>query len=375
MQNIIFFKPARQVENTGDLLINKVAIDLLTKHGDVVVDNTSSPEWFVNELRETNGVEILTTYSKNPLWLFLIKAMLGRAASGKQKRYFLFYPPGHVSKRGARNAVSSTLDLGKIWLLNKLGCKISTVGFTSGPFDKVNAHLERSRSKCHHYYGVRDYHSLALVNDLKFKNVHYFPDFAWAFSPRKTSLGMEPNNNIVVSFRSNKYGSTHNKEYLKPILTHLLALLKSQNFKGFKVSCVYQVEYDRLPAMELKEELSKFCEVDIVDKKLTLDEAAEIYSNTTYVISNRLHVLLLALQCGATPLPLVHKSDNRKITSIFEDNGLDNLILNTQEDPEVNIAKVNQVIQDTSMLDNQLRTVVSRNTARLAEELDKLFVM
>jgi polysaccharide pyruvyl transferase WcaK-like protein len=375
MQNIIFFKPARQVENTGDLLINKVAIDLLTKHGDVVVDNTSSPEWFVNELRETKGVEILTKYSTNPLWLFLIKALLGRAASGKQKRYFLFYPPGHVSKRGPRNAVSSTLDLGKIWLLNKLGCKISTVGFTSGPFDGLNALLERSRSKCHHYYGVRDYQSLALTNDLKFKNVHYFPDFAWAFSPKETSPNAEKKNNLVISFRSNKYGSTHNKEYLKPILANLQALVRSQNFKNFKVTCVYQVEYDRQPAIELKDELSKFCDVDIVDKKLALDEAAEIYSNASYVISNRLHVLLLALQCGATPLPLVHKSDNRKITSIFEDNGLGNLILNTQDDPDVNTAKVNQIIQNISTLNDQLRAIVSRNTARLAEELDKLFVM
>jgi DNA polymerase III alpha subunit (gram-positive type) len=71
----------------------------------------------------------------------------------------------------------------------------------------------------------------------------------------------------------------------------------------------------------------------------------------------------------------VHKSDNRKITSIFEDNGLGNLILNTQDDPDVNTAKVNQIIQNISTLNDQLRAIVSRNTARLAEELDKLFVM
>lgn len=50
MKNKIFFLPASQVDNTGDVLINKVLLDQLRKHGELIINDENKPDWFLDEI-------------------------------------------------------------------------------------------------------------------------------------------------------------------------------------------------------------------------------------------------------------------------------------------------------------------------------------
>lgn len=63
----------------------------------------------------------------------------------------------------------------------------------------------------------------------------------------------------------------------------------------------------------------------------SIDEALDFYANQTIVVSNRLHVLLLAWRAGAIPIAVVLPGKNEKVRRLFRDVGLQGHVIELSE--------------------------------------------
>jgi polysaccharide pyruvyl transferase WcaK-like protein len=68
----------------------------------------------------------------------------------------------------------------------------------------------------------------------------------------------------------------------------------------------------------------------------SIEENLLEYANVDYVFSNRLHVLLLALRAGVTPIALVRRGSNAKIRGLFSDMGLASHCFDVDEFLDIN---------------------------------------
>ncbi|WP_316844705.1 polysaccharide pyruvyl transferase family protein [Pedobacter psychrodurus] len=372
MLNEIYFKPALQIENTGDLLINKAIVDLLDDYGNVILDDSHTPSWFIKEISPSGTHQYLSSVSSDSLLKTIFKRLRKKDKNDKHE-IFLVIQPGHTSRKGLKPALWSIKTLVELFILKSFGCKIVRTGFSIGPFDTLNGWLESLTSRTFYHYSVRDKSSLNLAQRYKFHNPKYSPDLAWAYLPNNIE-NKEMRVYYVLSFRSNSYGDLHDQNYLSPIIESLIEMLKGGMPLTTKIVISYQVKYDRDACLSLHAALSEiFPNVEFLDKKLLLDEAVSLYSGAKCVISNRLHVLLLAMQCNSLALPFVSEVDNRKITSIYKDNGLDSVIIYNSDTLEINRDKFSFAINNTNVIMNKFSTLVAKNTAMIKENLNNVF--
>ncbi|WP_439584280.1 polysaccharide pyruvyl transferase family protein [Dyadobacter bucti] len=372
MNNIIFFKPARQTENIGDLLINLVEVELLRPFGQIVVDDISAPAWFVDEISTSPTDQRLSKVSGVPLLKTLYSLLSKQLFSSKKNRYYLFIQPGHTSRTGSESAVSNFRINAKMLMLKMMGCRIVRIGFSIGPFDDYNAWAESFGSQAYHYYAVRDNESLKIAQKYSFKKPEYFPDLAWAYAPEKIQRE-QTEEYAVISMRSNAFGKEHNSAYLQPLIEKFRELLINTNQQSLKIVVTYQVKYDEEASRQIFESLKNEFNVEFIDSKLTLQDANRIYGSAKFIVSNRLHVLLLALKCGALSFPLVDQKDNTKITSIFQDNNLKDLILDVKDDCKTNSDKLAEGIANTEKVMAEFKNIQAKNKKVIQDKLAGVF--
>lgn len=347
--NIVYYKPFTQYENTGDLLICKTLLKLISFNNQVILDDSNAPSWFIKEL-SNQSTSLLSDRSKHTLIKTILFQLLKRK---KGQSVYLIFPPGHIFRSRAVNWYIIFRAFAVYNLLKLLGCKIIRMGFSIGPFDPQNAKVERLLSHVYHTYGLRDQASLQLAKQLKIANTKYFPDFAWAYQSQIVPASVDENV-IVLSFRSNNRGRVFQEDYLDLTIKSLIKLLKSIPGSFNKIIISYQVLYDREGSVKLYDEIKNQFNVEFIDKKLSLEEAEKLYSSAFAVISNRLHVLLLASQSHTLAIPLINFDDNGKIVSIYKDNDLDDLLISNQN-PDI--------VQFNEIMDNK-KTIVDRFNVR-----------
>lgn len=341
MKTEIYFQPATQVDNAGDQLINLATINAIRRYGDIIVDDRSgnTPRWFLEGIGTGNDTTF-TSLSDDRFYLGLIKRLFRQRLKREPVRSFLVIPPGHYARKGRDQAKSALIWYAKLRVVRWLGCKPVRAGFSIGPFDEINTRVEAFGSGSYGFYGVRDRKSLALGQRNGFANLHYFPDLAWSYRPTALPKPDAEEGYVVLSFRSNAYGVTHSSEYLAPIRERLRALLRCGDLASRKIVIAHQVLFDRPASIELAEALKDEFNVELIDPKLSIDEASQLYAKAHCVISNRLHVLLLASQSGTFAIPLASGSDNVKITSILDDNGLADVVLDVAAPEAESVARM-----------------------------------
>lgn len=368
MKNKIFFLPASQIDNTGDVLINKILLDELRAYGELIINDEGKPDWFLEEI----GVlapEKLSSCSTLKFYDYLQSQL---REMKKEYNIFLVIHPGHTSRKGYKAALFG--DHGFLFTrflrkLKKEGCQILRFGFSIGPFDFYNTIAEFFYTSVFKKYAVRDAESFSLGKKYHFRNLIQMPDLAWSYkNDSAVNDNLKPY--VVLSFRSNKFGTVHSTTYLQPIIKQLKQILsKEQNIK-----IVYQVKYDRDPALEIYEQLSKsFENVELIDEKLNLQKATDIYKSADYIISNRLHVLLLGMVQKVLAFPLIIPGDNAKIINIYKDNNLDNYLLSLQDDYSQNVLKIENVLKDKENHKNILKEIIGKNDRSILDIISKTF--
>lgn len=346
MKTRIFFQPATQIHNAGDQLINLATLNAIRRHGEIVINDLRTPAWFIEGIGST-GDRRFSEFAPTRFYLNLVRLLLKQRFSGERLQNVLLLPPGHVSRKGLRPAWGAFMWFVKLLLLRILGCRVVWAGFSIGPFDRANGWVESFGTRCLSYYGLRDTESLALAKRFHFSGARYFPDLAWSFIPRQRCSPAPTEGPVVVSFRSNAYGVVHSSAYLAPIRDRLCQLLNSASLAGKRVVVAFQVQSDEEASRELCDHLrTQGIQAELSESRLSIDGAASLYAGACCVISNRLHVLLLAAQSGTLPIPLADMKDNVKITSILKDNSLSDITFTLEEDNLSCLDRLNDLIEN-----------------------------
>lgn len=372
MRNRAYFVPAGQVENLGDQLINMATLDAMRSHAEIVVDDLDAPGWFVDAITRQGDVRF-SSIAKRRFFLSLAKKVVGERLRGETVRNFIVLPPGHTSRRGARQARAACGRYLRLLCLRLLGCRIVRAGFSIGPFDRLNAIVESAASRVIGFYGLRDQASLAIARRYRFADPQYFPDLAWS-GPFVRSSRNHAEGPVVLSFRSNAFGQVHSSRYLAPIRQRLRQLLESPLLHGRRIVVAYQVQADAQAARELFEDLRDAGHpVELLADRLDLARARELYGGAFCVLSNRLHVLLMAAQSGGLPIALVQAGDNDKITSMLADNGLEGLALRLDADPTADLETLNRILDDRVVVMERIERVRCENARRISEGIAAVF--
>jgi len=366
----IYFKPALQIENTGDLLINKAEIDLVRNYGNVILDDNNRPAWFMNQLSPGGQDVLLSSLSSRSLYKTILKRLKNRS----NKSVYLLMPGGNTSRKGKQAAINTLKSFLRLYSLKLAGCKIIRTGFSIGPFDEINGWMESLYSRAFYHYSFRDQSSLKLARKYKFKNPKYAPDLAWAYEP-ELATDVQNKEYFVISLRSNTYGEIHDSNYLKPIKTKLLEVLRSAIPSDSRIILSYQVKYDRDACFEVCDLLiHEFPNIEVLDRKLLLKDAEDLYAGAKCVLSNRLHVLLLAMQTNTLAIPFINDVDNRKVTSIYNDNQLGGYMLYSDGEAFSERDKLKFILENEVEIMQKFKSLVRKNKDLIIKNLDQVFL-
>ena len=355
-RNKIYLLPAIQYNNTGDVLINKILIEELRLYGDVIVNDKDFPDWFFEEL----GVTENEKFSNNHKESFFDNIKLSMNQN-KSLQHFLVIYPGHTSRSGWKKSIVSDhgfLRTVEYYKLKRKGLKFLRFGFSIGPFDIYNKIAEAFYTRVFSYYGVRDSKSHKLAKNALFYRPQLMPDLAWRYT--FDGGNKEKEDYIVLSFRSASFGKNNVSENLIPIISDLKKILSSLD-QTYKIKIAYQVLYDKEDAEEIYKVLKRDnFPVELIDEKLNLIQASELYKNAKFLISNRLHVVLLGLVQGIPAFPLVREDHNQKIINIFRDNNLSDYLLYLG-DHAINPKKIPNILNNKEEK-NRLESIINKNS-------------
>lgn len=321
--NKIIFIVATQYDNMGDLLINKCLIDNIAEYGEVYLDTKKVPDSFKKILLEHENVLELNSISRVSLkgkgllllpflnkfkftHLFKSPGPFGGAISNSDKiRYYIFYYIFRMMKQKKCNSylIGNDLILKSDFDL-RIFKKFSTV--LKGMYVRSKSNLE-----C-----------------FKNENIEalYSPDLCFLMN---SSYDKITKRKIVgISFRD-----LQDTELKKEIINSLELSIEFFIKKGYDIEFFYQVTRDKSLNLELFGLFKQY-------KNITFKEEALDWSNKDYyrqqdfVISNRLHVLLLAQSYNVIPLGLVDDNEKTmKINNIFKSVGLEELIFKKIDTP------------------------------------------
>ena len=362
-----------QIENAGDQLINLATLNSIRAYGEVVLDDLRTPGWFIDLIGAATDRRF-SEFSRRRFYVSLASLLLKQKFSGERLRHVLVLAPGHLSRRGLREARMAFTWYSKLLVLRLLGCKVVRAGVSIGPFDRVNGWVESFGSRGFDYYGVRDQESLALADRVRLSNARYFPDLAWSYRPVHRHSPAPDGGPVVLSFRSNSYGVVHSPEYLRPIRERLRRLLETPVLARKRVIVAYQVASDRDAALEIVADLQQQgVAIELRGEQLSIDEACALYASACCVISNRLHVLLLAAQGGTLPIALASMRDNSKITSILDDNGLGDLVINVADSESSSRDRIETIVGGRSEILRRIEHVREQNTRRIKDAFANVF--
>lgn len=378
--NEIFYNPATQFVNTGDLLINKSLLSFLRTHGNLIIDDNRKPQWFIDELIDKPDVK-LSNLTREDSIIYLLKLLWSNKFNSRNagKQYYLFFVPGHLSRKGIKPAFSAFKLFLKYFLLKILGCKLVRVGVSLGTFDRPNAFAEALITRCYNYFAVRDYESIENAKKYNFKTPTYLPDLAWGYKHGSSLIKHnnyidDEGNFIAMSFRANEVGHGIQIDIYQEILSSITKLLETNVFGNKKIVFVYQVDSDKEANFQLAKDLSvNHPNVTFFDNKLHLDNAFDLYQRAQFVITNRLHVMLLAMQAHTISFPFIYEKMNGKIFNIMKDNQLLDLVLNINGTAIQNKLKIENVLGKQKSYSDLLDKSISKNSLETNRKISLIF--
>ncbi|MEZ8914109.1 polysaccharide pyruvyl transferase family protein [Vibrio lentus] len=307
-----FFSPKTQFENVGDTLINRELIDLCIKNSKLYLDVSRCPDDFKKSLGLSYSENTINTCDKNYFYFF-IKIIFMRVI-GKECYYFLS-PGGYFGEIAGKALISKYINTLVIAFLYFIGVKVCHVGVSYERLGSKNILLLKLREKLLWKHIVRDKITLDYISKLGFSTRLTMPDLAFNIFDNKSDYPKK-RNGILFSFRCDQY-ENQKDEVLKIIK------IIDDNFPESEPVCFYsQVERDVKYMKEVASIFSvssnrkvSFCFIDG-----DIDRSIEYLSSFNYVVSNRLHVLLMSASAGVNCTPLVSKEYNKKVEGIFSDN-------------------------------------------------------
>lgn len=349
MKNFIY--PSRiKKSNLGDILINVLLIREISKYGYVYLDGNVNEMAKLLTMNNPNASNI--HFVKKPLffdgipvfrWLRLL--FLVPHVS------FIFDPPGHYfeGKNKSKFILKSIKYFTRALVLRAFNIKVIRLGVTLGPFSDKGWRLQKLISTLYYNISVRDSKNFNELLNRNLHNVSYIDDLSFLFESQDfinhSKKAAEDSKYIVLSFRGGLEDKHLNKDYLEKVSARLIRFIQDNPEPNCTYVLSYQVQEDLEANRYISSQLKEYKIKHIVkEEQLNFLDAIELYFNAKYVITNRLHVALLALLNQAGALIITDLALHHKVVNVYRDLGLQSLLLDckneTEQDSKLNYEQI-----------------------------------
>lgn len=279
----MFFSLVAQHDNLGDLVIRKVAFDLLRVHCDnAQVLTEGVPQDFVDAF-EFGPDDTLHSTRASFRAALVAKAVKGRA--------WLILSPGpqHVAP-GLRGYLSVSAGVARNAVMRSSGNRVSALGRSVlGVSNPRHLRVERVGVAATNEFIARDHPSVEMLRSRK---VSWAPDVAFASSQREVNV-TAARDYIAFSFRSDS----------RPDEAGLGAALEVCRDRGLTPVFVSQVARDDPQHASYASEYG--VDAFLWGNRSHADQLSlvrKVYDRCVATVSNRLHVLILGATAGASPI-------------------------------------------------------------------------
>lgn len=321
--------------NLGDILINALLIRELSKHGKVWLDN--KPDRSFEELITANnqfsgniafnkkesrwrGLPVLR-------WLGLVKILPGLTC--------VFDPPGHHFESGKIKSFLKGLKyITRATILKNYRVKMVRLGVTMGPYSNYNWKVQSFLSGYYSCIGIRDKSNYQLLNSNKFRNLQLVDDLSFLYDANEfinteTSTLESEDGLVIMSFRGAIEDAHTDEHYLEEIIQAVKKFISvNQLYDRTKILFTYQVKED----LEVIKEIARQIEqpgltIAVKQDQLDLMHAINLYRRARFVLTNRLHVALLALLNDAPCFALTDINKHHKLVNVFKDMQMEDFLM------------------------------------------------
>lgn len=352
----VLFIVATQYDNLGDLLINKCLLNELVKHSTVYLDSRGVPEEFKKQLlSNSNNIIDLENLSLTYKGLHIFNIIFK-----SQDFDYIFKSPGPFGGNSNFKDLSINLAFITLFGLAKIRkIKPYLIGIDLSIENKIDRIINYLFSKVTNKIKVRSKVNYQNLKKTGIKNIGYIPDLCFQLS----GLENRYNDKIGVSFRD-----LNLPFYEKNILKSLSEFLDFFKDEDKKIEFFYQVDRDKYFTKKLFDNFKNYKNVTFREEVLKWEDKS-YYSDFEYVVSNRLHVLLLGQVHGCLPIGVLtdHIKTN-KIIRVF--NALNQSSLITEN---IDFDFLENIINDKNDYHLLLKENNNNQSSILSDEIAILF--
>jgi|GEM_PF-4637962 len=346
IQRVFLTKFNGRSDNPGDMLIYDCLVGHLQKYGEV---HAFDPvPWSRHDI---------PTLSRCKLVKLGIKALFSKAGP-RPIRLVITYPPGAVVGTWTISQTGTFVQSLKQLIKSILWKLASRENILLGVSCYDAAHL---RSCGFSIIGLRDNESIQAFSDAPGSKVVYCPDLSLSV---RQDCSTEFRDKTLISFREEFPENGMPDSYSQNLLDQIGRVFRLvDNRTPGKVSFFYQVPEDE----PFNKKLLGLTGDSVIAWKAppTYDDLLSYYQDAGVVISNRLHILLVAALSGALPIALT-SSSHMKIVSLFRRLKWDDLLLDSSS-PKIASDLENILSRKDSLLEQ-----VSQGLNRERKTLDRL---
>lgn len=367
---IIFYKTTADFNNTGEVLIYRTLLENLRDYGHVIIDDSHKIQPLFLKRIGIQDKERRSSYTNLSFTKFIIASSIKNVFT-RHKMYFVTGVGDHAVI-GFKGAVKNFISFIFIMIIRLCGVKTLRIGMSIRFEGKLARLSERLLAAAIPNYFVRD--SISLDNCHKAGvNVRVAPDLSWGYKVKGNDHSNVDSNLVILSFRdyvTRQAIEPYRSELYNCIGSLLNHILKD---KTKNVLLTYQCDHDKYVQEEILKRFRHLGNIHIANELITLENANEYYGRASVVLSNRLHVLLLAYKYGALTIGLTDLKAHVKIRGIFDDAHLESHLIDIHQ-PIEDIC--NHYDSLTSRIEDNwqdIHTVETHNYQLLKEVFESVF--
>lgn len=311
-----FYTENKQTRNLGDVLINKALIALMREEGEICILRNPEADEFSRAvgIQEAERMSAATFYRR-----MLFMAMRGWFTKKHLRHHvYIMGTPGGggiVMRAGLLRSGAKLLGAA---LFKMLGIRVCGFGYSMHRISLARAIFEYAYWNMAFFSCTRDMYSLTYLRDLGIRNIGKMPDLALYYGDEfqaNSAHYCRDGRKIIISLRD--CSDPEYPDYLERVRRQVLALLKSLG-ESYQVVFSYQVNEDLDTARELLPAFEGYG-ATLLEDKLDLERAYELYGSAEIVITNRLHVMLLAAMSGVVPVGVGVWPLNQKVEAFVKE--------------------------------------------------------
>jgi polysaccharide pyruvyl transferase WcaK-like protein len=314
---ISFVRVITQFENAGDCLINRELLRILAERSIVVLDVNGCPPAFARQVTEGIPSERL----RKPKAGLTLDALVARA---RGQICYRFLMPGGISGSGSGStkfrAWARDLPLAFAALAGVRTCQ---VGASFSDLSGTLLDTWRRRSRWLYRLSPRDSMSARHLQSLGIRSDMCIPDLAFNVFPDEDAH-FEPTEGVStgllgLSFRTDQY-----PDQVQDVTRAALSACRFAG-PGVEWSVFAQVGRDLRGMESIRDALLEQGGVTVapvIDLHANVEACLACYRRLSAVVSNRLHVLLMAASQGARVLAVTQGPARSKLEGVLRDLGL-----------------------------------------------------